>query len=144
MSLMVFVGQTILTTMQDSGGAPKLTTSLLMSFMTPKKQNANSSDDLKRASEQIAARLRALGISLSGSERPEDLVRVEEAVERFEEAVEARGGDLMVDEGPRGAAAEPDDPHFSLPLREGHEPIAKYLERIARTTDVVRRHRKID
>jgi hypothetical protein len=113
--------------------------------MTPKKGNAGPPDDeLKRASEQIAGRLRALGISLTGTERPEDLVRVEEAVERFEETVEARGGDLMVDEGPRGAASQPDDPHFSLPLREGQEPIAKYLERIARATDLVRRHRKID
>lgn len=111
--------------------------------MTAKERNDESSDEVKRASAQIAGRLRALGISLNGSERPEELVRVEEAVERFEEAVEARGGDLMVDEGPRGAS-EPDDPHFSLPLRDGNEPITKYLERIARATDLVRRHRKID
>ena len=113
--------------------------------MKPTKGNAGSPDDeLKRVSEQIAGRLRALGIALTGTERPEDLVRVEEAVEEFEEAVEARGGDLMVDEGPRGAKSQPDDPDFSLPLREGQEPIAKYLERIARATDRVRRHRKID
>jgi hypothetical protein len=113
--------------------------------MPPNKRNAGSADDaVKRASEQIAARLRALGISLTGTERPEDLVGIEEAVERFEEAVEARGGDLMVDEGPHGTASEPDDRHFTLPVRPAHEPVAKYLERIARATDLVRHHRKID
>ena len=113
--------------------------------MKPTKGNAGSPDDeLKRASAQIAGRLRALGVSLTGTERPEDLVQIEEAIEEFEEAVEARGGDLMVDEGPRGGASQPDDPDFSLPLRQGNEPIAKYLERIARATDLVRRHRKID
>ena len=113
--------------------------------MASNKRTAGSSDDaLKRASELIAARLRALGISLTGIERPDDLVGIEEAVERFEEAVEAHGGDLMVDEGPHGAASEPDDRHFVLPLRSEHEPVKKYLERIADATDLVRRHRKID
>ena len=112
--------------------------------MTPTKHPDSSGDEIKRAGEQIATRLRVLGISLTGPELPDDLVRIEEAIERFEEVVEARGGDLMVDEGPHGAASEPDDLHFALPLREGHEPIATYLERIARATDLVRHHRKID
>jgi hypothetical protein len=101
-------------------------------------------EELKRATEHIATRLRALGIWLSGTEHTEDLTRIEEAVERFEAAVEARGGDLMVDENPRGAPSEPDDPHFALPLRSTHESIVAYLERIERATDVARRHPKID
>ena len=111
--------------------------------MAPTKRNAKSSDDVvKRAADQIAAHLRGRGIALTGAERPEDLVRIEEAVEEFEEAVEARGGDLMVDEGTHGAASEPDDPHFALPMRREHESVGAYLERIARATDLVRRHRK--
>ena len=39
------------------------------------------------------------------------------AIERFELAVESRGGDLMVDEGPDGTTREPDDPRFALPKR---------------------------
>ena len=42
-----------------------------------------------------------------------------ESVERFELAVESRGGDLMVDEGPHGVTREPDDVHFVLPQRGG-------------------------
>ena len=104
------------------------------------RNNDPSAEELKRAAEQTAARLHALGVTLSGTERPEELAHIEEAIERFEEAVEARGGDLMVDEGPRGAPADPDDPHFSLPLRDRTEPVAAYLARIARATDLVRSH----
>jgi hypothetical protein len=113
--------------------------------MPTKKGKAESgTDEVARAAEQIASRLRALHVPLSGKERPEELVLIEEAIEQFEEAVEARGGDLMVDEGPDGDASEPDDPHFALPLRKGNEPVARYVERISRATDSVRRHPGID
>lgn len=103
---------------------------------------AGGSDDLRRVSREVASRLQALGIELDGSESPDELTQVEEAVERFEQAVEARGGDLMVDEGPRGQSPQPDDPHFALPLRRAGEPIGDYLEHLARATDLVRRHAK--
>lgn len=98
--------------------------------------------DLDRASGETIARLEALGIALDGRELPEDLVRMEEAVEQFERAVEARGGDLMVDEGVGSPASEPDDPHFALPVRREHETVAAYLDRLARATDDVRRHKR--
>lgn len=96
--------------------------------------------DIERVSQEIAGRLSALGIELTGRERTDELVRLQEAVERFEDAVEARGGDLMVDEGPRGHATQPDDPHFALPRRDPHESVDQYLDRLARATDTVRRH----
>ena len=104
-------------------------------------KNDAGSDDLKRVTREVASRLGGLGIELDGSESPDELTRLAEAVEEFEAAVESRGGDLMVDEPPRGQAAEPDDPHFALPLRKPDEPIRSYLERLARATDMVRRHR---
>ena len=100
----------------------------------------SQSEDLKRASRETADRLRARGISLTGRESVDELVTIEEAVERFEEVVIARGGDLMVDEGAPGRRPEPDDPHFALPVRGEHESVAAYLERIEKTTDAVRRH----
>ena len=103
-----------------------------------------SSDDLKRASRETADRLAALGIRLTGRESAEDLVEIQEAVQRFEQAVESRGGDLMVDEGVPGRTPEPDDPHFALPRRPEHETVAAYLERLARATDLVRRHPKLE
>jgi hypothetical protein len=96
-------------------------------------------DDVTRGASQIASRL-----PVSGREPPEALVRVEEAIERFEEAVRARGGDLMVDEpSPRGNL-DPDDKHFVLPRPEAGESIGEYLQDIERATDRVRRHRQID
>jgi hypothetical protein len=103
-----------------------------------------SDDEMKRVSEEVAARLEALGIALDGREQPEELAAIEEAVERFEEAVESRGGDLMVDEGDRARASEPDDPHFALPVRRPGESVAAYLDRLAHATEVVLRHPIVD
>jgi hypothetical protein len=101
---------------------------------------AGDSEDVRRVSNEYAGRLAGLGIRLTGSERSDEIVQIVEAVERFERAVESHGGDLMVDEGPRGHTTQPDDPHFALPLREDHESVADYLERLARATDAIRRH----
>jgi hypothetical protein len=97
-------------------------------------------DDVGRVSRDYADRLTTLGIRLTGTERPQELLDMLEAVDRFEAAVESHGGDLMMDEGPRGRTTEPDDPHFALPVRAEHESVAAYLERLARATDAVRRH----
>lgn len=101
-------------------------------------------DEVQRAAQESANRLRALGIAITGRETSEELATIEEAVGRFEAAVEAKGGDLMVDEPPPGHPAEPDDRHFGLPLRNGGETVAAYLERLAGATDVVRQHRTRD
>jgi hypothetical protein len=98
------------------------------------------SDEVRRVSDQIAGRLASRNVRLSGHERPEELALLEEAVERFEAAVEGRGGDLMMDEGPLGQVPQPDDPHFTLPKRNDDESVVRYLERIARATDDVRHH----
>lgn len=97
-------------------------------------------DDLQRASSEVASRLEGLGIALNGDESEEDLVRLLEEVERFEDAVEAHGGDLMMDETPPGSRPQPDDPHFALPARRADETIRRYRERVARATDAVQRH----
>lgn len=110
--------------------------------MASRKQRPESA--VARAAGQIASRLRGLGVTLTGTEGPGELARIEEAVEQFEKAVEARGGDLMVDEPPRGGTPEPDDRHFVLPARKEHEPVETFLERIAQATALVRRHRRID
>src|SRR4051812_49877245 len=73
---------------------------------------AGDSDDVRRVANEYAGRLAGLGIRLSGNERSDEIVQIVEAVQRFERAVESHGGDLMVDEGPRGQTTEPDDPHF--------------------------------
>jgi hypothetical protein len=97
-------------------------------------------DDLQRVSSELIGRLDGLGIRVSGTEQPEELLALVEAVDRFEDAVESRGGDLMMDEAPRGKTAQPDDRHFALPLRRDSESVRQYVERLDRATDDVRRH----
>jgi hypothetical protein len=61
-----------------------------------------------------------------------------EAVERFEAAVEAHGGDLFVDTParPRDTAVErPDNPAFVLPARSADERVADYIVRIEAAAD---------
>jgi hypothetical protein len=106
----------------------------------PNEADALRDDDVRRVSRELAGRLETLGVRVRGTERPEELLEMVEAIDRFETAVEDHGGDLMMDEGPRGRTTEPDDPHFALPLRGEHESVADYLDRLARATDEVRRH----
>lgn len=89
--------------------------------------------DLDRAKVEVAARLRSRGIEASERESPEDLVRLLDAVERFERTVQRRGGDLMVDEPISGEGTrprQPDNRRFVLPVRRDDESIDAFIARI--------------
>ena len=107
--------------------------------MTQHNDDLTTNDDLQRVSQEVANRLTGVGVMLTGEETPHELVQIQEAVERFELAVESRGGDLMVDEGPDGKTSEPDNPNFVLPKRAEDEPVDHYLERLVFATDEIRR-----
>jgi hypothetical protein len=100
--------------------------------MSPSQRDANSG----RVRDEVLARLHALGVETARHDSPEELVRLLEAVEEFEQTVERAGGDLMVDE-PVGnnAPTNPDDRSFVLPTRENNEPIAAFIARIAVARD---------
>jgi hypothetical protein len=85
----------------------------------------------------VAARLRSRGLDVTGSENSEDLADLLSAVERFEAAVQAHGGDLMMDDL---NSSEPDDPHFVLPRQRGGETIRSYVGRIDEATDRLAAH----
>lgn len=104
---------------------------------------AENENELERVEGQTRGRLESLNVRLDGRESPDELVSLLEAVERFEEAVEARGGDLMVDEPERGKVVEPDDPAFVLPKRRPEESVEDYLDRVAIATHRVRDHHTI-
>jgi hypothetical protein len=89
------------------------------------------------AAAEVAERLRRRGIAVTGAERPDDLVDLLSAVERFEASVEAHGGDLMVDDL---KSAQPDDRHFIVPRRGPGETVRAYIGRIDEATDGLRRH----
>ncbi len=113
--------------------------------MTPIEPNQSESlDDIldphrreERASvkQTLAARLQARGVQLAGDESAEDIGNLMDAVERFEHAVEAQGGDLMVDQAPSGETVEPDDPRFVIPVRRAQEAVGEYLQRLQTATD---------
>ena len=93
--------------------------------------------DIRVVAAEVADRLRRRGIPLNGDERPEDLADLLVAVERFERVVEARGGDLMVDDL---KSSQPDDPHFVLPARMPDQPVRDYIARIDAAAESVRHH----
>ena len=108
--------------------------------MTGPDTGTHENEELRRVSDQIAGRLRGRNIFLTGHEGREDLAQLEEAVERFEAAVDRHGGDLMMDEAPEGQVGQPDDPHFALPRRRDDETVGSYLERLEWATDEIRHH----
>ncbi len=99
-----------------------------------------NNDELQRAMQESRDRLNDRGVTLTGHESAKELVTLLEAVETFEVAVEAKGGDLMVDEGPGGKTTEPDDLDFVLPQRAKGESVASYLVRIGEATYLVEHH----
>jgi hypothetical protein len=93
-------------------------------------------DERRDVANEIAGRLRARGVHLTGHEDDDGLVRLLEAVERFEAAVARRGGDLMVDE-PAGddRPLQPDDSRFVLPRRQGNETVDTFITRVVMATE---------
>jgi hypothetical protein len=99
--------------------------------------------DFARITEGITRRLVSRGIEIHEADAPDDLVAMIDAVDAFERAVIARGGDLMVDEPPPHQSGEPDDPHFLLPLRAADESAAGYTNRLAAATRMVQRQPRL-
>ena len=93
-------------------------------------------EERARAAAEVAARLRQRGL-LTGAERPDDLVDLLSAVERFEAVVEAHGGDLMVDDL---RSSQPDDSHFVVPRRGHGETVRAYVARIDEAAGRLRGH----
>ncbi len=85
-------------------------------------------------------RLRDRGIPLFPSDADEALADVLDAIERFESAVEAQGGDLMVN---RIGSREPQDAAFVPPIRERDESAADYRARVLAAATALR-HRRAD
>lgn len=105
--------------------------------------NSRKPDDERTGvAAEVADRLRRRGIAVTGAEGSDDLADLLSAVERFEAAVEAHGGDLMVDDL---RSPQPDDRHFVLPRRNHGESVRAYIGRIDAATAALREHpRRLD
>jgi len=84
------------------------------------------------AATEISGRLHQKGIDVATDEDPALLADLLSAVEKFETAVEARGGDLMVN-SPN--STDPQDPNFVVATRKADETLESYIRRINEAAD---------
>jgi len=110
-------------------------------MLDDRSSQPNSPDaERDRVARDIAGRLFTRGIDVRDDDSNDDVTAIEEAVERFESRVQAAGGDLMVDEPPRGQKGQPDESRFRLPLRRADESATHYVDRLMRAADALRSH----
>jgi hypothetical protein len=89
--------------------------------------NPNRVEEERRARHEAEFRLRERGIEVTPEDRDEEVADLLDAVERFEAAVESKGGDLFVD---RIGSSEPANPAFVPPVRGRGERAGDYLRRL--------------
>lgn len=105
---------------------------------TDEALNPHRREEQLRAAQEARNRLSSRGLALTGDESPDQLADLQDAVERFEAAVQARGGDLFVDDL---KSSQPEDAALVLPRREPGEPVGVYTARIDAAADNLRRNR---
>ena len=84
-------------------------------------------EERERAATEITGRLLQRGIEASDTEDSSMLADLLSAVERFEAAVEKKGGDLMVN---MPTSSDPQDPAFVVPSRNADETLDSYIMRV--------------
>ena len=84
-------------------------------------------EERNAAGIELAGRLRQKGVLLTGREATAQLDDLMTAIDRFEAAVIARGGDLFVN---MPTSNPPEDPEFVVPRRETGEDAEAYAARI--------------
>ena len=98
--------------------------------------NPNRVDEDRHARQEAEYRLSERGIGVEPTDSDEEVADLLDAIERFETAVEAKGGDLFVN---RIGSAEPEDPTFVPPVRRPAESATDYGRRIEAARDALRR-----
>ena len=76
---------------------------------------------------ELASRIHQKGLLLDGRETAAQLDDLLSAIDRFESAVIARGGDLMINSP---FSSDPENPQFVIPRREPGEDVDVYAGRI--------------
>jgi hypothetical protein len=79
------------------------------------------------AGVEFAGRIRQKGVLLTGAETSSELDDLSTAIDRFEAAVVARGGDLFVN---TPFSDQPESPEFVIPRRIPGEDAEAYASRI--------------
>ena len=97
-------------------------------------------EERESAATEMAGRLFQKGLDISSDEDPALLADLMSAVERFENAVICRGGDLMVN---MPTSTDPQDPAFVLPQRKDDESLVAYVRHIDEATAMLEEPRRI-
>ena len=98
--------------------------------------NPNRVEEERHARQEAEFRLSERGIRVEPADGDEEVADLLDAIERFEAAVESKGGDLFVN---RIGSPEPEDPAFVPPQRGEGESAADYRRRIEGATESLRR-----
>lgn len=88
-------------------------------------------EERKGAATEITGRLLQKGVDVSDTEDPAVLADLLSAVERFESAVQKRGGDLMINSP---ESTDPQNPDFVVPSKKNSEALEAYIRRIDEAT----------
>ena len=97
-------------------------------------------EEIAGAALELSGRLFQKGVEVSSDEDPADLADLLSAVERFEQAVINRGGDLMVN---MPSSTDPQDPAFVLPARRADESIRDYIGHIGEAATMLEEPRRL-
>jgi hypothetical protein len=98
--------------------------------------NPNRVEEERHARQEAEYRLSERSIRVEPADSDEAVADLLDAIERFEAAVEAKGGDLFVN---RIGSSEPEDPAFVPPERRDRESAEDYRGRIESAADALRR-----
>ena len=93
----------------------------------PRDADPSADADRARVARNVADQLAQRGVDLTGGESPDELLMLLEAVDRFEAARRARGGDSFTN---APDSSDPDDPELVLPRRQPDEGADSYASRI--------------
>ena len=99
--------------------------------------NQHRAEEQRAAAEDMVARLHKRGVTVARSAVVAGVGDLLEAIRRFENAVDAHGCDLMVDDL---KSSQPDDSHFVMPRRTPGEKLPAYTSRIHEARDKLRHH----
>ena len=99
---------------------------------TQRDLNPHRDEDVRRAAESVAGQLYQKGVDVSADEDADLLASLLSAVERFEAAVAAHGGDSMIN---TPDSKRPENRAFVVPQRRGDESLEAYVTRVNAAAD---------
>jgi hypothetical protein len=91
-------------------------------------------EEQQRMRTEAEARLATRNIRVESGDDDEEVADLLDAIERFEHAVERRGGDLMINQI---GSSEPENPDFVPPVRLSGESLRDYMGRISEARNKV-------